>query len=58
MRKRPHLDEFLRNMAKYYKLYIFTAQLREYADPMIDALGVRFNGRYYRDKNIISLRYR
>ena len=50
MRKRPHLDEFLAEMSKYFNIYIFTAQMREYADPMIDALQAPVRGRYYRDK--------
>jgi TFIIF-interacting CTD phosphatase-like protein len=37
-------------MMQYYNVFIFTAQLKEYADPIIDMLAKPFSGRYYRDK--------
>jgi CTD nuclear envelope phosphatase 1 len=49
--KRPHCDEFLRKVAKWYKLVVFTASVQEYADPVIDWLEQErkyFVGRYYR----------
>lgn len=49
--KRPHCDEFLRKVSKWFKLVIFTASVQEYADPVIDWLEVErkhFVGRYYR----------
>ncbi|KAJ4520151.1 Nuclear envelope morphology protein 1 [Exophiala dermatitidis] len=49
--KRPHCDEFLRKVSKWYKLVIFTASVQEYADPVIDWLEQErkyFVGRYYR----------
>lgn len=49
--KRPHCDEFLRKVCKWYKLVIFTASVQEYADPVIDWLEQErkyFQGRYYR----------
>ncbi|KAJ5689658.1 hypothetical protein N7462_004050 [Penicillium macrosclerotiorum] len=49
--KRPHCDEFLRKISKWYKLVIFTASVQEYADPVIDWLEQErkyFQGRYYR----------
>lgn len=49
--KRPHCDEFLRKICKWYKLVIFTASVQEYADPVIDWLEQErkyFQGRYYR----------
>ncbi|TVY73396.1 Nuclear envelope morphology protein [Lachnellula suecica] len=49
--KRPHCDDFLRRICKWYKLVIFTASVQEYADPVIDLLEVErkfFSGRYYR----------
>jgi CTD nuclear envelope phosphatase 1 len=49
--KRPHCDEFLRKVAKWYKLVIFTASVQEYADPVVDWLEQErkyFAGRYYR----------
>ncbi|KEF61233.1 uncharacterized protein A1O9_02798 [Exophiala aquamarina CBS 119918] len=49
--KRPHCDEFLRKVSKWFKLVVFTASVQEYADPVIDWLEVErkhFVGRYYR----------
>ncbi|RAL00294.1 Nem1-Spo7 phosphatase catalytic subunit NEM1 [Aspergillus ibericus CBS 121593] len=49
--KRPHCDEFLRKICKWYKLVIFTASVQEYADPVIDWLEQErkyFHARYYR----------
>ncbi|KIW05086.1 uncharacterized protein PV09_03645 [Verruconis gallopava] len=49
--KRPHCDEFLRKVQKWYKLVIFTASVQEYADPVIDWLELErpyFEARYYR----------
>ncbi|KAK5077039.1 Nuclear envelope morphology protein 1 [Lithohypha guttulata] len=49
--KRPHCDEFLKKVAKWYKVVIFTASVQEYADPVIDWLEQEkkfFAGRYYR----------
>lgn len=49
--KRPHCDEFLRKVCKWYKVVIFTASVQEYADPVIDWLEQEkkyFAGRYYR----------
>lgn len=49
--KRPHCDDFLRNVCKWYNLVVFTASVQEYADPVIDWLEQErkyFSGRYYR----------
>ncbi|KAK2625247.1 hypothetical protein QTJ16_005616 [Diplocarpon rosae] len=49
--KRPHCDDFLRRICKWYNLVIFTASVQEYADPVIDFLETErkfFSGRYYR----------
>ena len=49
--KRPHCDEFLKKVCKWYKLVAFTASVQEYADPVIDWLELErkyFVGRYYR----------
>ncbi|KAL1623671.1 Nuclear envelope morphology protein 1 [Neofusicoccum ribis] len=49
--KRPHCDDFLRKVSKWYNLIIFTASVQEYADPVIDWLELErkyFAGRYYR----------
>ncbi|KAI9801361.1 MAG: hypothetical protein M1825_003340 [Sarcosagium campestre] len=36
--KRPHCDDFLRKVSKWYNLVVFTASVQEYADPVIDWL--------------------
>ncbi|KAI5857125.1 NLI interacting factor-like phosphatase-domain-containing protein [Tricharina praecox] len=49
--KRPYCDEFLRKVAQWYNLVVFTASVQEYADPVIDWLEQDrkyFSGRYYR----------
>jgi len=49
--KRPHCDDFLRRVCKWYNLVIFTASVQEYADPVIDWLEQErkfFSGRLYR----------
>lgn len=49
--KRPHCDDFLRKVCKWYNLIVFTASVQEYADPVIDWLEQErtyFSGRYYR----------
>ncbi|OJJ49584.1 hypothetical protein ASPZODRAFT_12712 [Penicilliopsis zonata CBS 506.65] len=49
--KRPHCDDFLRKVCKWYKLVVFTASVQEYADPVIDWLEQErkfFHARYYR----------
>lgn len=38
VQKRPFLDLFLEKLRKRYELVVFTASLREYADPVIDLL--------------------
>ncbi|WVO12585.1 hypothetical protein L204_100190 [Cryptococcus depauperatus] len=40
--KRPYVDHFLKKVASWYTLVIFTASMPEYADPVIDWLD---NGR-------------
>ncbi|KAI1311068.1 Nuclear envelope morphology protein 1 [Mortierella claussenii] len=49
--KRPHVDYFLKKVAEWYKLVIFTASMAEYADPVIDWLDQNrtlFEKRYFR----------
>lgn len=49
--KRPHCDDFLRKVCKWYNLVVFTASVQEYADPVIDWLEQErkyFSARYYR----------
>jgi len=68
--KRPFVDYFLRKVSAWYTLVIFTASMREYADPVIDWLDAgrgilerRFfresctqmaNGSYTKDLSIIE----
>eukprot|EP01134_Creolimax_fragrantissima_P003530 CFRG3530T1 len=47
--KRPHVDRFLETVATMYNIVVFTASLREYADPVIDALD--------RGRGIITRRF-
>ncbi|PKI82815.1 protein-serine/threonine phosphatase [Malassezia vespertilionis] len=50
--KRPWVDYFLRKVASWYHVVIFTASMKEYADPVIDWLddgqGL-ISGRLFRD---------
>ncbi|EON62790.1 hypothetical protein W97_02015 [Coniosporium apollinis CBS 100218] len=49
--KRPHCEEFLKKVSKWYNLIVFTASVQEYADPVIDWLELErkyFSARYYR----------
>jgi RNA polymerase II subunit A small phosphatase-like protein len=41
VKKRPGCEEFLEEMAKYYEVFIYTASLAEYADPVIDLLDLK-----------------
>lgn len=50
--KRPGLDAFLKEAAKSFDLYVFTAGLRVYGEPILDALDPKrtiFKGRFYRE---------
>ncbi|CCH45772.1 CTD small phosphatase-like protein 2-B [Wickerhamomyces ciferrii] len=50
--KRPYCDHFLKQISKWFNLVIFTASVKEYADPVIDWLESErkyFSKRYYRD---------
>lgn len=44
--KRPHCDLFLSKVSKWYDLVVFTASMKEYADPVIDWLESSFSGRF------------
>lgn len=49
---RPHLQEFLEQVAKNFNLFIFTSSLKEYADTVIDYIDpkhVFFRQRFYRE---------
>jgi len=36
--KRPFVDDFLKEVTKYYEIVLFTASLPKYADPLLDML--------------------
>uniref|UniRef100_A0A3B0MQJ2 RNA polymerase II carboxyterminal domain (CTD) phosphatase, putative n=1 Tax=Theileria annulata TaxID=5874 RepID=A0A3B0MQJ2_THEAN len=66
--KRPYLDEFLSIISEIYDIVIFTAGLKSYADPVIDAIDVNkvckkrlfrdsckfWNGYYIKDLEILN----
>ncbi|KAI5124982.1 hypothetical protein M0805_007407 [Coniferiporia weirii] len=68
--KRPFVDYFLRKVSTWYTLVIFTASMKEYADPVIDwldagrgILALRFfrehctqlpNGAYSKDLSVLN----
>ncbi|KNC54173.1 serine/threonine-protein phosphatase dullard-A [Thecamonas trahens ATCC 50062] len=47
--KRPHVDAFLRQVAAWYDVVVFTASLHQYANPVLDALDP--------DSELIAQRY-
>jgi len=48
--KRPHVDEFLREISEYYEIIVFTASISEYASPLLDQLDKNnyVSGRLFR----------
>jgi len=66
--KRPGVDQFLVEMAKYYEIIIYTASLNKYADPLLDLLDthgvirtrlfrescVYYEGNYVKDLSLIN----
>ena len=68
VRKRPHVNAFLRIVSNWYRVVVFTASLRRYADPLIDALDrdgvvkeryfrencIERNGQYIKDVTIVE----
>lgn len=66
--KRPYLDVFLRTVAQWYDVIIFTASLQKYGDPLITVLDVdrvvkrrifrqhcvRKNGNFVKDLTIVN----
>lgn len=66
--KRPGVDEFLTEMAKYYEIVIYTASLNKYADPLLDLLDpnrvirarlfrescVFYEGNYVKDLSLLD----
>ncbi|CAI4063470.1 hypothetical protein SKDZ_08G0450 [Saccharomyces kudriavzevii ZP591] len=55
--KRPYCDFFLTKVSRWYDLIIFTASMKEYADPVIDWLEssfpANFSKRYYRSDCVL-----
>lgn len=49
--KRPGVDFFLNEMAKYYEVVVYTASLNKYADPLLDQLDPNgcIRARLFRD---------
>lgn len=55
--KRPGLDEFLKSATKTYELMVYTAGLRQYAEPLLnwlDPKGTYFRFRLYRDSCLFT----
>jgi RNA polymerase II subunit A small phosphatase-like protein len=66
--KRPGVDEFLTEMAKYYEIVVYTASLNKYADPLLDLLDpnrvirtrlfrescVFYEGNYVKDLSLLD----
>jgi Dullard-like phosphatase family protein len=48
--KRPNVDHFIKEMSKFYNIFIFTASISQYASPLIDKLdqGKLIIGRLFR----------
>ena len=49
--KRPHVDEFLAQVCRWYEVVVFTASLQRYADPVINHLDPhkRIRRRFFRE---------
>jgi len=49
--KRPHVDLFLKKVAEWFEVVIFTASMQQYADPLIDQLDPQklVKGRLFRE---------
>jgi len=49
--KRPHVDLFLKKVAEWFDIIIFTASMQQYADPLIDQLDNNklVKGRLFRE---------
>ena len=52
--KRPYLNEFLYQMSKYYNIIIYSSNIKEYSNPLIDKLDEEnvIYKRIYKDKTI------
>jgi carboxy-terminal domain RNA polymerase II polypeptide A small phosphatase len=49
--KRPGVDDFLREMSKYYEIIVYTASIQSYADPILNQLDKNrvIRSRLYRE---------
>ena len=54
--KRPHVDEFLKEIANYFEIYVFTASMEEYASPVIDLIDKNrvLKGKFFRQDCIFN----
>ncbi|KAF0717403.1 Aste57867_2312 [Aphanomyces stellatus] len=66
--KRPGVDEFMRKLAEFYEIVVYTASLSKYADPLLDQLDihkvirfrlfrehcVHYEGSYVKDLSLID----
>ena len=54
--KRPYVDQFLKEISKYFEVFIFTASISQYATPLLDKLDKEkiFNGRLFREHCIYN----
>lgn len=50
--KRPYCDYFLREISKWFELQIFTASVKEYADPIINWLEEEISDSLNKQKNL------
>ncbi len=49
---RPYLQHFLKKVSRWYDVYLYTASVRAYAEPLVEKLDPRhkrFKGAYFRD---------
>lgn len=44
--KRPGVDNFLQRVSKFYEIVVFTASVKEYADPIINVLDAKKRGKW------------
>jgi len=56
VKKRPHLDFFFAQVCQWYDVFVFTASVREYADPLIDKIDPKrvIKKRFFRDSCICT----
>lgn len=54
--KRPHVDYFLKRVTECFDVIIFTASMKQYADPLIDQLDPKrmLKGRLFRESCLVK----